>query len=141
VAAHRHHTTLLAHKQTICSTWTPIIHGQQSRCGYPQITQNANTSVNVNVGCRFDKQHLSGVQCHLPVIIDPQRHLRRAVRARLHFRIVHRPRHLPYQSNYQPAALRQVAHTLDGTRLALMELDRSCQVPVTRVWTRRSNTT
>ena len=98
-------------------------------------------NVNVNVGCRFDKQHLSEVQCHLLVIIDPQRRLRQAVRARLHFRIVHRPRHLPYQSSYQPAALRRVAHTLDGTRLALMELDRSYQVPVTRVWTRRSNTT
>ena len=116
------------------------MHGQRSRCEYPRILQNASASV--TVGFRFDKQHLSGVQCHLPVIIDRQRHLRRAVRARPHFHIVHQPRHLPYQSNYQPAALRQAAHMLDGTRPALMGPDPSCQaLPATRVWMPRSYTT
>jgi len=116
----------------------PIIQEQQSCCGYPRIPQNANASA----GCQFDKQHPSGVQRHLPVTVDRQRHPRRAVRARPHFHIVHQPHLLRYQSNYQPAVLRQVAHMLDGTRLAVMGQDLSCQArPATPVWTCRSYTT
>ena len=42
MAAHQHHITSLARKQTTCSTWTPIIQEQQSRCRYPRIPQNAS---------------------------------------------------------------------------------------------------
>ena len=123
MAAHRHHTTSLARKQITCFTWILIIRVQQFHCDYTRTPQSENASV----GYQLDKQRLSGAQRHRQVIIDRQRRPRRAVRALLPSHIVHQPRRLLYQSNYQPAARRQVAHMLDGTRLVPMEQDPSSQ--------------
>ena len=93
------------------------------------------------MGYRLGKQRLSGDPRHLWVTIARQHHLRQVAQARLRFRIVPRLRHLPYRSNYRPAAHRLVAHMLDGIRRVPMEPDQSCLAQlVTLTWTMRKRT-